>query len=89
MSQPIRKSFRDLTLSQKFKLVFLGLGVLCPLFAIATVKPVSAPVAVQLGCLTSLLLLRSGWLGGSYIPAVVAGIGFLIAFAATYASVAF
>ncbi len=88
MSHPAKKHFKDLTHSQQFKLFFLGIGVLLPLFWITTVKPVFVPIAIQLGCLTALLLLRRGWLGGSYVPAIVSGTVFLAAFAATYASVA-
>ena len=88
MSQPVKKRFKDLTFSQQFKLAFLALGVVFPLFAITTVKPMFVPIAVQLGCLTALLLLRRGWLGGSYIPAIVSAAGFLAAFVATYASLA-
>lgn len=85
MPQPDER-FKDLAFSRRLTLVLLGLGVLFPMFFIATVKPVFLPIAVQLGCLTALLLLRRGWLGGSWVPAVVSATGFLAASMAAYAS---
>lgn len=85
MPQP-DKRFKDLTFSRRLELVLLGFGVLFPMFFITTVKPVFLPIAVQLGCLTALLLLRRDWLGGSWAPAVVSAAGFLAASIAAYAS---
>lgn len=86
MPQQPDKRFRDLPSSQRLALVALGVGVLLPMFFVATVRPVLLPVAVQLGCLTALLLLRRRWLGGSWAPAVVCAAGFVAASAAAYAS---
>ncbi|UYB52404.1 hypothetical protein OCJ37_00065 [Xanthomonas sp. AM6] len=83
-----QRHFKDLALSQRLRLVLLGVGVLFPMFFVATVKPVFLPVAVQLGCLTALLLLRRRWLGGSYVPAMVSAAAFLAASAVAWASLA-